>query len=166
MDIPLLPDFLAKLAFDSLQVIHELNEQDEDLDVPLFPFEMIASCYEQLQQLFDVYCAEGILLYEIFKVLFPHGRNAYEEVYTRLAMNPTTFWLMTGETIDSFLELCQRPELNLQVEQQATCRDQLLMTLIYLRQYPTIRDLSNFFAIDPTVTWTIIRNEMQFGFFN
>ena len=78
-DLPFLPDSIYQ-AFTALQVLNELdilNREDEHVDIPPFPFDLLAFSYNQLQQLYDILTSQQILLYDIFRVIFPHGRNGY-----------------------------------------------------------------------------------------
>ena len=109
-DLPLMPDSIFQ-AFTSLQVLNELDNlnQEDDCDIPPFPFDLLGFCYKQLQQLYDVLTSQTILLYDIFRVIFPHGRNGYVEVFPRLAVNPTTFWLMTENLENRFFKVLNLP---------------------------------------------------------
>ena len=115
----------------------------------------------ELNRLFiDDILAALMPLPQVFQALFPHGRGGYEEVWPALANNPTDFWYFTGETVESLTDLIQELNLPARVTGRPatlTERDQVLATVIWLRQYPTLDTLANLFHITKQLCRTIIK---------
>ena len=77
------------------------------------------------------------------------------DVFSLTIGRPYEFWLLSGETTQSFQNLCELVSVNMSTHSNGTVsiQNRLLMTLIWLRQYPTYSLLSLTFGLSiPTVS--------------
>ena len=58
---------------------------------------------------------------KVVQVLFPHGHVVYEEMWLITADDPTQFWYLTGEIVDSLIDIIQQLQVALAI---ATMADQ------------------------------------------
>ena len=140
-------------------MLKQLQESDDDVE-ELLPvlvfFDSLQAIYNTLVNLFKDWLALKKPIDLIIKELFPAQRQLYTEVWPHLAQDAFQFWHMTGETPQSLLPLVNGlpdPKFKPWI---ATKRDCALMTLIYLRQYPTFQSLASLFCLDTRTCHRII----------
>jgi hypothetical protein len=134
--LPLLDDDSDEIAEVILPVMHL--------------FEMAQTTFILLMSVFKTWKAMHTPIGRIVNELFPGGqRHGYQEVWPLLSQNPFRFWYLTGETVDSLQELADAlPDDNHTGRHHTlTKRDALLLTTIWLRQYPTLIKLGTLFDI-------------------
>ncbi|VDI45215.1 Hypothetical predicted protein [Mytilus galloprovincialis] len=82
------------------------------------------------------------------------------DVYGNLIIRPYEFWILSGETVESFQELVTLVSRRLQNynvgESWMTIENRILLTLIWLRQYPTYTLLSLTFGISVSAVGRIV----------
>lgn len=155
-DTPMFPFHIFQTLEHTLSVI-ELIESENDV-VPPFPVEILEFLYEAIVEI----DALSTYISRIFNVLFPHGRQQYTEVWPRLARNSLTFWFIyTSETQDSLQDIVRRLGLQYDYRQyEITQRDCVLMTFIWIRQYPVLEQLAHLFSLPVSSCWEIIRTHI------
>ena len=154
MDIPPFPYFIFDIVQQALDALFTGMEDDEmDMIPPPFPMHFFQIVYDVLMQLEE----ENAPLDRIMRELFPHGHNVYQEVWPLLANNPTKFWYLTSETPNSLSRLVAQLHVPTGRLHTLTFRDEILLTFIWLRQYPTLISLSQLFATSTRNCWFIIR---------
>jgi hypothetical protein len=144
--------FFPFFIINIIEILCALDElwQNERTNVPPYPVEILEAVVEINRLFFDDMVAALMPLPQVFQALFPHGHGDYDEVCPVLANNPTEFWYFTGETVASLTDLVHDLNLPMRVPGRPatlTLRDQILMTFIWLRQYPTFDTLAKIFNI-------------------
>lgn len=164
MDTPLLPLQSFYECFEAFCELNRIQEQLEgEIDIPVYPmdiFNFMWECFHELVQLYAEY-QENLRMEDVLGRYYPepHGQLRNEPLWQQLITNLCSFWYLTGETPHSFIALVHKvsgavlnargqvANINIGRPRHISLNDQMLMTLIWLRQYPTLESLGNFFHV-------------------
>lgn len=80
------------------------------------------------------------------------------DVFTVLSEHRQTFWLLTSETPETFNAMYLTVLPRMQTGYKLSVRNRLLMTLIWLRQYPTYVMLSGMFTVCQATCFNIVES--------
>jgi hypothetical protein len=147
-------EFLALGRLYQLFQEHMVHHEDdeEELMPMIMSFQMTEDVFTMLLSLYRDWISLKAPISHIIAELFPGNRAGYTEVWPLLVTNQLRLWHLTGETETSLQQLVDAlPDTN---DNGRPClltkRDAVLMTLIWLRQYPTYLSLATLFSIPCT----------------
>jgi hypothetical protein len=175
--IPPLPSFLldAVRFFLYYEQLLQLHARVNDDVVEPFPFELFVSCWMAFETLMDVYNLHAVYtpvqrLIRRLCVFDPAlARGNGQDVWGNIVRNPENFWFLTGETPESLQELVadiaqevRRPYLHHGGHRQhchnLSTRNRVLLTFIWLRQYPTNAYLAFLFGVSTRTVYDEIHH--------
>lgn len=171
-EMPLQNSYANKLAF--LDLVHQATQYETD-DSPFeFPFNMN---YGDILTMINLIDSSKILHYSAFIRNFPdwEGDNLTpNDFYETLSTRPMHFYYLTGETFNSFMEIVQdikhdvmqrykrykdfrrAGNRNRRRKTKLNVTNMILLTIIWLRRYPTMQHLASKFGIGCKMAWRIV----------
>ena len=98
--------------------------------------------------------------------LFSGDMNVYpgRDVFSFIAVNRYSFHQITGETPESFIQLEQTLNIRTAREHKLSMRNRLLLTIIWIRTYPTYYMLSAMFGVSKSTVENYIMELIPFLF--
>jgi hypothetical protein len=95
-----------------------------------------------------------------------NGPRAVNDLCTKMREHPYEFWILSWDTLESFNELLTRilPYMDNRVRRRHDAlseENKLLLTLLWLRQYPTYPLLSAMFGVSLTTVGRTIHAMVQ-----